>query len=111
MTSITLLLIALGLGLAAWLVARAKAWSFQKDGEHCRLAARPNYHAWYVALWVIVPLLAFTIMWAMIEPQLVTNAVLASPAAQNLPQLGFERDSILRNAPPAMGRRSASKSR
>lgn len=98
MTSITLLLIALGLGLAAWLAARAKAWSFQKDGEPRRLAARPNYHAWYVALWVIVPLLAFTIMWAMIEPQLVTNAVLASPAAQNLPQFGFERDSILAEA-------------
>ncbi|MGQ7828963.1 phosphate ABC transporter permease subunit PstC [Altererythrobacter sp. Z27] len=98
MTSITLLLIALGLGLAAWLAARAKAWSFQKDGEPRRLAARPNYHAWYVALWVVVPLLAFTVLWAMIEPQLVTNAVLASPAAQNLPQFGFERDSILAEA-------------
>ncbi|MFZ9396441.1 MAG: phosphate ABC transporter permease subunit PstC [Erythrobacter sp.] len=98
MTSITLLLIAFGLGLAAWLAARAKAWSLQKTAGTRRMAARPNYHAWYVALWVVVPLLAFTILWSLIEPQLVTRAVLASPAAQSLPEFGFERDSILAEA-------------
>lgn len=98
MTSITLILIALGLGLAGWLAARAKAWSFQSELDARRMAARPNYHGWYVALWVAVPVLAFAVAWSFIEPQLVMQAVLASPAAQSLPEFGFEREAILSEA-------------
>ena len=53
-----LLLLALGLGLAGWLAARAKAWSFRKSGA-TRLAALPSYHGWYLALWVAVPMVLF----------------------------------------------------
>lgn len=98
MSPITLLLIALGLGLAGWLAARAKAWSFQKGASPQRLAARPNYHGWYVALWILVPVLIFITIWSSIAPQLVTGQVLASPEAQNLPAFGFERDAILSEA-------------
>jgi phosphate transport system permease protein len=98
MTSITLILIALGLGLAGWLAARAKAWSFQKEVDARRIAARPNYYGWYVALWIAVPMLAFAVLWSFIEPQLVMQAVLAAPAAQDLPQFGFEREAILAEA-------------
>ncbi|TNE58994.1 MAG: phosphate ABC transporter permease subunit PstC [Sphingomonadales bacterium] len=98
MTSLTLLLIAFGLGLAAWLAARAKAWSFQKAPGAHRIASRPNYHGWYVALWASVPAAIFAVAWAVIEPQLVLQSVLASPEAQSLPQFGFERDSILSEA-------------
>ena len=98
MTQISLLLIALGLALAGWLAARARAWSFQAAAGAPRLAARPNYHAWYVALWIIGPVLAFILLWSFIEPQLVMQAVLASPAASELPEFGFERDSILAEA-------------
>lgn len=98
MSPITLLLIALGLGLAGWLAARAKAWSFQKGDAPRRLAARPNYHGWYVALWILVPVLIFITIWSSIAPQLVTGQVLASPEAQDLPAFGFERDSILSEA-------------
>ena len=98
MSPITLLMIAMGLGLAGWLAARAKAWSFQKGENPRRLAARPNYHGWYVALWVLVPTVIFITIWSSIAPQLVNSQVLASPEAQTLPAFGFERDSILAEA-------------
>lgn len=101
MTSITLLLIAFGLALAGWLAARARAWSFQRETDARRLAARPNYHGWYAALWIAVPLLAFTVLWSLIEPALILQSVLASPAAQSLPAFGFERDAILAEAKAA----------
>ncbi|MBO6609184.1 phosphate ABC transporter permease subunit PstC [Altererythrobacter sp.] len=98
MTPITLLLIGLGLALAGWLAARAKAWSLQSSDSTVRLTSRPNYHGWYVALWIIVPMLAFIGLWSFIEPQLVLQAVLSTPAAQTLPEFGFERESILAEA-------------
>ena len=98
MSPITLILIAIGLGLAGWLAGRAKAWSFQKSDSSVRLVARPNYHAWYVAVWVIIPVLGFVVLWSVIAPQLVSQSVLASPAAQSLPEFGFERDSMLSEA-------------
>ena len=108
MTPITILLIASGLGLIGWLAGRAKAWSFQRNTAARLLAARPNYHGWYVALWVFVPAAAFALIWSLIAPQLVLQSVLASDAAQNLPQFGIERDAILSEARTvASGRSSA----
>ncbi|MEL6878626.1 MAG: phosphate ABC transporter permease subunit PstC [Pseudomonadota bacterium] len=98
MSPITLFLIAIGLGLAGWLAGRAKAWSFQKSEPGVRLIARPNYHAWYVAVWVVIPVLAFVALWSIISPGLVMQTVLASPGAENLPAFGFERESILAEA-------------
>ena len=54
MSPALLLLLALGLGLVGWLAARARAWSFRRVQPGGRLAALPSYHAWYVALWVVV---------------------------------------------------------
>lgn len=98
MSPITLLLIAIGLALAGWLAGRAKAWSFQSSDPKARPAARPIYHAWYVALWVGLPVLGFIMLWLLIAPQLVVQSVLASPAAQTLPTFGFERDAWLAEA-------------
>ena len=98
MSPITLILIAIGLGLAGWLAGRAKAWSFQSTEPGVRPVSRPIYHAWYVALWVVLPVLAFVILWSVIAPQLVTQTVLASPAAAELPTFGFERDAFLGEA-------------
>ncbi|MBD2841977.1 phosphate ABC transporter permease subunit PstC [Erythrobacter rubeus] len=98
MSPITLILIAIGLGLAGWLAGRAKAWSFQKGSPDVRPVARPTYHAWYVAIWIVIPVLAFVTLWSFIAPQLVVQSVLASPGAQNLPAFGFERDSWLAEA-------------
>ena len=98
MSPITLILIALGLGLAGWLAGRAKAWSFQKAEPAKRPVARPVYHAWYVANWVIIPVFAFVTLWSFIAPELVTQSVLASPGAADLPLFGFERDAWLAEA-------------
>lgn len=98
MSPITLILIAIGLGLAGWLAGRAKAWSFQKADPATRPASRPIYHAWYVAVWVVIPVLAFITLWSIAAPQLITQSVLASPAAADLPSFGFERDAWLSEA-------------
>lgn len=98
MSPITLFLIAVGLGLIGWLAGRAKAWSFQKENPDVRPAARPVYYAWYVAVWVIVPVLAFAVAWSLIAPQLIMQSVLASPAAEVLPSFGFEREAWIAEA-------------
>lgn len=92
-----LLLLALGFALAGWLAARAKAWSFRRSGN-ARLAALPSYHGWYLALWIFVPLLVFIVLWGAIAPGLVTQAVLADPAAAQLPAFGFQRETMLAEA-------------
>ena len=92
------LLLALGLGLAGWLVARARAWTFKRAAPHGRLAALPSYHAWYAALWIAVPLLLFFLLWDWVSGQLVISHVLASPEAQTLPEFGLRRDTILNEA-------------
>lgn len=98
MSPITLILMAIGLGLAGWLAGRAKAWSFQKADPTTRPVARPIYHAWYVAVWILIPVLAFVVLWSFAAPQLVMQSVLASPGAADLPLFGFERDAWLSEA-------------
>ena len=98
MSPITLLLIAIGLGVAGWLAGRAKAWSFQKAEPTTRPVARPTYHAWFVALWVILPVLGFVALWSIVSPLLVNNYVLGTDAANGLPEFGFERDAWMSEA-------------
>lgn len=89
------LLLVLGLGLAGWLVARARAWTFKRSAPDGRIAALPSYHAWYAALWIGVPLILWFIAWNAISGQLVLAHVLASPEAAELPDFGLRRDSML----------------
>ncbi|MEM9310280.1 MAG: phosphate ABC transporter permease subunit PstC [Pseudomonadota bacterium] len=98
MSPITLILIAIGLGLAGWLAGRAKAWSFQKAHPQSRPASRPIYHAWYVAIWVVIPVLVFISFWSFAAPELITRSVLTSMAAADLPSFGFEREAWLAEA-------------
>ena len=98
MSPITLILIAIGLGLLGWLAGRAKAWSFQTGDAAMRPASRPIYHAWYVALWVVLPVLAFVAAWSVIAPNLVLQSVLATPEAQSLTGFGFERNAFIGEA-------------
>jgi len=96
--SLTILfLLALGLGLAGWLAARARAWSFRKSSGE-RLASLPSYHGWYVALWVVLPVIVFISIWGFIAPNLITQSVLASPVAASLPDFDFQRQTILNEA-------------
>ena len=98
MSPALLLLLALGLGLVGWLAGRARAAAFRTGMPGQRLSALPNYHGWYVALWIVIPLLAFVALWAFAAPELVTQSVLASPAGQALPAAGMERATMLAEA-------------
>ncbi|GMM60359.1 phosphate ABC transporter permease subunit PstC [Novosphingobium pituita] len=98
MSPAILLLLALGLGLVGWLAARSRAWAFRARAPGGRLNSLPSFHAWYVALWVMVPALLFALVWNAVSPALVTAHVLADPAAAALPTFGFERQSMLAQA-------------
>lgn len=98
MTLTFLYLLAIGLALAAWLAARARAWSFKRLDPTTRLAALPSSYGWYVALWVLIPAMLCIVGWSAISPGFVTQSVLASPAAQNLPEFELQRQTILAEA-------------
>ena len=97
------ILLALALGLIGWLAARSRAWAFRTAGGATSLHSLPNYHGWYVALWAIVPAIAFALAWNSISPGLVTAQVLADPAAAQLPAFGIDRDSIMAEAQAIAG--------
>jgi phosphate transport system permease protein len=96
-TTFILLLLIIGLGIVGWLSARVRA-SMVAGRASARLHSLPNYHGWYVALWVVIPALLFLAVWNNVTPALVTNDVLATDAAANLPSQGFERTAILGEA-------------
>ncbi|WP_255573716.1 phosphate ABC transporter permease subunit PstC [Erythrobacter sp. SCSIO 43205] len=87
----------LGLALAGWLAARSRAWALRADAGG-RLSSLPNYHGWYVGLWVFVPTIIFVLVWNAISPGLVLQSVLGSPAADGLPALDSARLDALREA-------------
>ena len=108
-TAITILII--GLGLIAWLSARARALRLAHAGRASPpsapspapearprgplLHSLPSYHGWYAAIWVAVPALLFLTVWTSLMPGLVTDRVLQDPAAATLPQDAFSRGAIL----------------
>ncbi|MCL6251179.1 phosphate ABC transporter permease subunit PstC [Altererythrobacter sp. KTW20L] len=98
MSSAIPLLLAIGLGLAGWLVARARAWQFRKDAAGRRLSSLPIYHAWYAGLWIGLPVLVFAIIWSAISGNLIMSHVLSDPAAAGLPEFGMQRDAIINEA-------------
>ena len=107
MSPLILFLIAVALAVAGWVAARAKAAAFVPAGlsaveaarsPRTRLTARPNYHGWYVALWILVPTALFAIFWIIVQPGLVTRSVLADPAAAALPAFDLKRDVLLAEA-------------
>ena len=97
MTGPALLFLVLAFGLIAWAMARARAVGFASGGRE-RFSSLPRYHGWFVALWTVVPPLVFLFVWRFTGPALVTEAVIASPAAAALPAHGFERAAILSEA-------------
>jgi len=86
-----------GLGLVAWLSARARAAAFAGPGKP-RPHSLPGQHGWYVALWTIVPAAIFLIAWSNLSGNLIYSQVLASPEAQGLPAFGLQRSTILNEA-------------
>ena len=97
MSTLTLLFLVAGLGLIAWLSARARAAQF-RQGRAMRSSVLPSYHGWYALISTIIPPLIFLVIWSITSPALVTDTVLGTPAAVQLPLPGFERASILSEA-------------
>ncbi|MCP9223352.1 phosphate ABC transporter permease subunit PstC [Erythrobacter sp. LQ02-29] len=93
-----LFMLVVGLALIGWLSARAKAKRFLAESQTKRIVARPTYHAWFVALWIALPLAVFALVWGIVSPMLINRSVLASPAASALPAFGFQRDTMLAEA-------------
>jgi phosphate transport system permease protein len=96
-TTATIALLLLGLGLAAWLAARAKATAFVRSGT-TRPHSLPAYHGWYVALWALVPAFTFLAIWTNVSNGLIFEAVMASPEAAALPDFAMQRQAILGEA-------------
>jgi len=101
MSPAILLLLALGPGLVGWLVARRRGWMFLREAPSGRASALPTHYAWYAALWIAVPMLLFLLVWNLVAPDLIRQTVLASPAAQALPDFAMQRNAILSEAQAA----------
>ncbi|UVO52093.1 phosphate ABC transporter permease subunit PstC [Sphingomonas sp. SUN019] len=97
MSASALLFLVVALGLIGWLSGRARAARFRK-GSRERFSSLTGHYGWWVALCTVLPPLIFLAVWAFTSPALVTDAVLATPAAAQLPPPGFERASILSEA-------------
>jgi len=97
MSSAALLFLVLGLGLVAWLSGRVRAIAFRKTRGR-RFSSLPRHHAAFAAMWTVLPPLLFLAAWSACTPGMVTNGVLAAPAAAELPPPGFERAAILSEA-------------
>lgn len=96
MTPAVTLLLLLALGAIAWWSARAKAQAlFTGKGS---LRALPSQHGSYVALWVVIPALAGWFIWNAVSPGMINAAILADPAASNLPAMDMERNAIISEA-------------
>ena len=92
-----LLLLIAGLALIGWLAGRARS-NLLAGRAGAKLHSRPQYHGWYVALWLFAPAALFLAVWSSVSPALITNQVLTTEAAQSLPEFGFERGAILSDA-------------
>jgi phosphate transport system permease protein len=97
MISTILLIAIIGLGFVAWAVSRAKARTFGPSVGKLKLAL-PNHYGLYVALWTIVPAILAYWVWNLISPGFVDAAILADPAAKELPAFDMERQAIIREA-------------
>src|SRR3546814_17335056 len=82
-----LLLLILCLALIGWLAGRARS-TMLAGRSGTRLHSRPQYHGWYVALWLFAPAAIFLAVWTCVSPALISNQVLVTPAAATLPVLG-----------------------
>ena len=90
-------LLVAGLGLVAWIAGRSRARLFRK-GARGAVHSLPAYHGWYAALWAVIPAAVFAIVWMNLSQSLVFQAVLADPAAAQLPAMDMERNAILAEA-------------
>jgi phosphate transport system permease protein len=87
-------------------LGRSRARGLRQGGS--RLNSLPNYHGFYSFLWAALPAALFLAIWSPIQGNLIEQAVLASPAGQQLPDFDMARDAITSEAYEiATGQRAA----
>jgi phosphate transport system permease protein len=86
----------LAIAVAFAYLGRSRALGMRSLGS--RLNSLPAYHAGYVFLWAALPALLALAAWSPVQNGLVEQAVLASPAGQQLPEFEMVRDTILSEA-------------
>lgn len=97
MSPLALVFLIAALALIGWVTARARALRF-RAGTTQRFSSLPQHHGWFVVLCTLLPPLLFLAVWHFTSPALVTDAVLATPGAAQLPPPGFDRAAILSEA-------------
>jgi len=96
MSSGVILLAAFGLALIGWFIARARTRLLYTGRGS--MHSMPTYHAWHMALWIVVPALLVWVVWSLVSPGLVDNVVLANPAAATIPSDPIQRQAVLSEA-------------
>jgi phosphate transport system permease protein len=97
MSALALFYVIAMLAMTGWLTGRARA-AMARRAPGGRLVALPIHHGSYVALATLLPAILFLAVWTAISPALITNTVLETPAARELPTTRFERAMILSEA-------------
>ena len=89
MTGAARLLMLAEIALIAWLVARARGLGTAARGRV------PRQQATFTAAATMLPPILFLAVWTLMSPALVTQSVLADPAASTLPAPSFARAAAL----------------
>lgn len=97
MSSLSLMLLIIGLGIIGWIIGRGRARALALVSAE-KPHSLPTQHGWYVALWTIAPALLFLAIWSQVSNGLVDAAVLADPAAQSLSSDAMNRNAVLGEA-------------
>ncbi len=97
MSTTTLFLLTIGLGIASYAYGRSRAYSVAKRHGGVRaLHSLPSHYGMMVALWCALPALAIIISWKIIEPSLISN-MLDSAIPQAIHDGGVEAVKLYKN--------------
>lgn len=91
-----------GLALVAYLSARARAAAFSGGRKFASAGqligsvhSRPTYHAWYVALWALLPALMIVLAWALFGSDFIAGRTINALPAELRPDTLLERQAFL----------------
>ncbi|MEX0707895.1 MAG: phosphate ABC transporter permease subunit PstC [Woeseia sp.] len=82
MQPVTLILILVGLAIAAYAAGRQRSLASVGGARHIiQLHSLPGYYGYFTAMWCLLPALMMILLWIVIEPRVITALVV-----QDLPQ-------------------------
>ncbi|MEM6578583.1 MAG: phosphate ABC transporter permease subunit PstC [Pseudomonadota bacterium] len=87
MPALWLVSIALGLAALGFVLGRGRALS-HAGGEPRALHSLPNYYGWNVGLTSLVPALGILVIWSLVQPLVINNAVAGNITDAMIPEGG-----------------------